>query len=408
VGELGAQRGDVLAGERDVGAFQRPAVAQAGAGSATAVAVLVAKRLVWLEHAGGERAGIDGGVISAHEPDEPAVVGQDDAGETSLPTELVEPARRFVGGWPGELSVFVGVDHRQEVVASGEGLFGFDLGAKSGVGGAGRAFEHLDAEVSVLDRAGDRPAGSAGDEPGERAPELAARQRPGPTVDRWDTVGAAVLGAVGGDPGDEVDELFVGALGGLHLVGPGRVAGGVGKVGEQQRLIGGLQLLDHLDGAGGGVSDDPGGGGAGGVVLALEGTAGQLPPVGPAIGVALGGQAAAVEVFDLAVAHAGQERDHRVAGDMQHPAQDVERLGGVLLGDAGDPGPAVQEAVDRGGQPVCSVAPTWIAAAWIRARSSGRVLTLVALRPAATEMNRVLGLPPTPGSGCPEWTWLSK
>lgn len=133
---FGAQRGDVVSGECHVGALQRPAVTQTGAGGATAVAVLLAQRLVRLKHTGGERAGINSGFGSAHEPDKPAVVGQDDAGEAGLLAELIEPAHRLGGGWSGEMGVFVGVDHGQEVFAASEGLFGFDLGSEAGVGGS--------------------------------------------------------------------------------------------------------------------------------------------------------------------------------------------------------------------------------------------------------------------------------
>jgi hypothetical protein len=63
--ELGAQRGEVVGGGRDVAAFQRPALAQTGSGGTGQVAAGRAERLVGLEDAGGEGARIDRGVQAA-------------------------------------------------------------------------------------------------------------------------------------------------------------------------------------------------------------------------------------------------------------------------------------------------------------------------------------------------------
>jgi hypothetical protein len=106
------------------------------AGGAAAVAVLLAERLVGLEHAGGEDAAVDRWVLAAHEPGEASVVDEDDTGEAGLVAELGQPAPGLAGGRSAELGVLVGVDHGEEVFAAGEGLFGLDLGAEAGVGGA--------------------------------------------------------------------------------------------------------------------------------------------------------------------------------------------------------------------------------------------------------------------------------
>jgi hypothetical protein len=50
------------------------------------------------------------------------MVGQHRAREAGLLAELVQATRCLGGGWSTELGVFVGVDHRQEVFASGQGL----------------------------------------------------------------------------------------------------------------------------------------------------------------------------------------------------------------------------------------------------------------------------------------------
>ena len=76
------------------------------------------------------------------------------------------------------------------------------------------------------------------------------------------------------------------------------------QAGEEQIGAGRLQPLQDGDGPGGGLSDVPGGGDTGGVVLGLEGQAVHLPAVGRPVRVALGRQAAACQVLDLAVAGA--------------------------------------------------------------------------------------------------------
>src|SRR5258705_13949234 len=90
-----------------------------------------------------------------------------------------QSAGRFVTGGASEVVVLVTFDHGKELFTALKGLFGLDLGPESGVGGGARiALEHLDAVVPILDRARDRPAWAARDEPGECAAELAGAQRP--------------------------------------------------------------------------------------------------------------------------------------------------------------------------------------------------------------------------------------
>jgi hypothetical protein len=110
--------------------------------------------------------------------------------------ELLQPAGGFLGGGAGQVGVRVRVGHGQQVLAAGEGLFALDLGAEPRVGGAGIAFEHLDAQVPVGDRTSDRAAGAAGDEPGQGAAELASRQPPELAIDLGNAVLAAVRSAV--------------------------------------------------------------------------------------------------------------------------------------------------------------------------------------------------------------------
>lgn len=78
-----------------------------------AVAVLVAECLVAVEHAGGERAGIDGWVLAPQQPCKPVRVGEDGAGEPGLASETVQSAPGFAGGWSGQGGVLVAVDHRE-------------------------------------------------------------------------------------------------------------------------------------------------------------------------------------------------------------------------------------------------------------------------------------------------------
>lgn len=123
--ELGAQRGEVIGGERDVAAFQRAALAQPGPSGAALVTVGLAERLVGSEDAGGEGAGTDRGVLAAHEPGDAARVGEDgprEAGlvvEAGVLVELGQPAFGFDGGGAGEVGVLVGIDHRPETLAAG-------------------------------------------------------------------------------------------------------------------------------------------------------------------------------------------------------------------------------------------------------------------------------------------------
>lgn len=163
------------------------------------------------------------------------------------------------------------------------------------------AFEHLDAQVPVLDGAGDNAAGLAGDEPGQRPAELAALQPEQVPVHQRDAVAAAAFAAVAADPGGQLVQLPAGGPGSRGLVraaagGPG--AGSVAQLREQQVCSGGLESLERPDGLGDRLANHPGGGRPGRVALALERQAGDLPPVGPAVGVAADGQAAPAQVLD--------------------------------------------------------------------------------------------------------------
>jgi hypothetical protein len=68
----------------------------------------------------------------------------------------------------------------------------------------------LDAHVSVLDRASDRAARLAGDEPSDGPAKLAGAEDPWPAVDRWNDIGAVVADAVLIDPVAKVVELNAG------------------------------------------------------------------------------------------------------------------------------------------------------------------------------------------------------
>jgi hypothetical protein len=70
---------------------------------------------------------------------------------------------------PGQVLVLVLVDHGQQVLAAGDGLLAFHLGAETAAAGPGISFEHLYGLVTVLQGAGDRAARVAGDEPGQGA-----------------------------------------------------------------------------------------------------------------------------------------------------------------------------------------------------------------------------------------------
>src|SRR6266545_3316883 len=189
---------------------------------------------------------------------------------------------------------------------------------------------------------------AAGDEPGERAPELTVFQMPGSVVDGGDGVGACVALAVVVDPGGEGVEAGVGGSAGQHLTyRVGFAAGAVGQAGEQVVRPGWLQPLQDGDGPRSGLPDAPGGGDTGRVVLGLEGQTVHLPPVGRAVRVAFDGQAAALEVLDLAVAGAGEEGQDQIAGVLQQTREGGEAVAlGVVGQDRLDPGLAVQTAAD--------------------------------------------------------------
>ena len=67
---------------------------------------------------------------------------------------------------------------------------------------------------------------------------------------------------------------------------------------EEQRFAGRLKLLEYRDRSCGGLADYPGRRGAGGIAFTLERETGDLPPIGPSLGILLGRQAPATQVFD--------------------------------------------------------------------------------------------------------------
>lgn len=75
---------------------------------------------------------IDRGVVAAHEPCEASLVGDDGACVASLVGEGVQPTLSFGGRWSRERGVLVGVGHREQVLAVGESLRAFNLGAEAG------------------------------------------------------------------------------------------------------------------------------------------------------------------------------------------------------------------------------------------------------------------------------------
>ena len=77
----------------------------------------------------------------------------------------------------------------------------------------------MDRVVAVLQRARDHPAGTAGDVPGQAAPELAGGEHPGGIPDGRDLVVVVPPGAVVVDPAEEGGERGPGLLGGDGGVG---------------------------------------------------------------------------------------------------------------------------------------------------------------------------------------------
>jgi hypothetical protein len=125
----------------------------------------------------------------------------------------------FIGGGADQVVMVVVVDGGQEVLTAGECLFGVDLGAEPGVGGSGVALEHLDAQVPILDGAGDCPSRLPGDEPGQCSAELSGVQVERSAGDFRDAVPQAVLGAKIIDPPAELVELPIRRSRGQGCVG---------------------------------------------------------------------------------------------------------------------------------------------------------------------------------------------
>ena len=126
--------------------------------------------------------------------------------------------------------------------------------------------------------------------------------------------------AVGVDPLHQLDQLGVGRFGGDGSIGgttrrSDRTA--MWQMCEEKRFAGRLKLLEYRDSARGGLSDHPRRRDAGGIAFTLERETGDLPPISPSIRILLGRQAAATQVFNFAVTHAGEERDQDVAADLQ-------------------------------------------------------------------------------------------
>jgi hypothetical protein len=130
--ELVAPGGQIVRGEHDVAAGERLAVAKTrGGGLAAKAGSCVAERLGAVVDARCIPARIDGRVVAVHEPLEPAPVGDRHAGESRMVAEFGEALLCLSGGWPAQPGVLVVVDHREQVLGPGEGLFGFDFGAEA-------------------------------------------------------------------------------------------------------------------------------------------------------------------------------------------------------------------------------------------------------------------------------------
>ncbi|WP_158838714.1 hypothetical protein [Streptomyces sp. NRRL S-1022] len=112
--------------------------------------------------AGDVGAGIDGRVFPSHDPFQAPFVRDDDSLEAGPVAEAFEAAGRFGGGRPGQLGVFVGIDHGEVVLTAGKSLFALDFRAKSGIAGTG------------MQGSGDRAARPTSDEPGQGSPEVSS------------------------------------------------------------------------------------------------------------------------------------------------------------------------------------------------------------------------------------------
>jgi hypothetical protein len=204
---LVAESGLVVWGQCHVAAIQWPAAAWRWPERPVGVTLLLAEGLVVVVDAGDVGAGIDRGVIMLHEPGELPTVGDGDTAEAGPLAEIAQPLCCLGCGRAAEAFMVMFVDHGQEVLTAGKSLFGFDFGPEPGIGCACVAFEHLDAQVPVLDGAGDDATRAAGDEPGQRAAELPGLQPERLPVHRGDAVGAAAFAGVPADPGGQLVQL---------------------------------------------------------------------------------------------------------------------------------------------------------------------------------------------------------
>jgi hypothetical protein len=130
------------------------------------------------------------------------------------------------------------------------------------------------------------------------APELPGGQFPPLPTDERDAVAAAVLAAEVVDPAGEGGQILVGGPGALRPCGVGApVSPGSWKAREQVGFLARVEALQDLDSSFDGFADDPGGGDADRVVLPLEGQAGDLAAVDPAVLGPADAQAAAPQML---------------------------------------------------------------------------------------------------------------
>jgi hypothetical protein len=110
------------------------------------------------------------------------------ANPVGVDAERGESAGGLLAAGAREVTVAVDVGQVDQLFAPRQGLFGFDFGTESGFRGARVAFEHMNGLVAEGNSASDAADRSAGDEPGQRTPEMAGPQLPGLAVDVWDAV----------------------------------------------------------------------------------------------------------------------------------------------------------------------------------------------------------------------------
>ena len=203
--------------------------------------------------------------------------------------------------------------------------------------------------MPILQGSSDDSAGVSRDEPSQSSSEDSRLEPECMALASCDGVGASPFRAELADEVGEQIEILVGDADADRSINAGlhRLARSVQESAHEVVLVGGLQLLKHSDCADDGLADGPCRLDAFCVLFALERSAVYSPAVGVADLVALGLDAAALDVFDLAVAHAAEKGDRYVAGGLQ-----VACEGGkagwqrVVDGDRLDPGAAVQGALD--------------------------------------------------------------